>query len=457
MPDADIFWKPLLAFIDEGKVVPIIGQDLLTIPESTGHKLLYPLLAHRLADRLGISAVDLPPGGELNEVACRYIARRKPVQHVYAALKVVAAEAETLPLPQPLLQLAAIRPLQLFVSTTFDSSMTRALNETRFGGQSKTRVFAHAPNEMDDVQDVKTLTAPVVYHLLGKLSATPAYVITDEDLVEFFHSLQSDTRRPVQLFDGLSGRNILLIGTRFTGWLTSFLMRMSKGQRFSSDRKTDYVVDEVVTRDENLVLFLERFSTATEIYRDGGAVAFVDELHQRWIDLHKNTVAALPVAPTSAPRDDVERGTVFLSYASEDRQAVEKIRLALEAKGVDVFFDREQLEGGNEWEAKLRRAIHQSSLFVPVISRQTLTPGRRFFRVEWNLALEEAQKVSFSSDEAFLLPVLIDDTKVDDQALPAKFRTIQCFPLPGGDPTPQFIDRIQTLYRKYQLTRAPAG
>jgi hypothetical protein len=347
--------------------------------------------------------------------------------------------------------------MQLFVSTTFDSSMTRALNEKRFGGQSRSRVFAHAPNEMEDLPDVKTLAAPVVYHLLGKLSATPAYVITDEDLVEFFHSLQSDTRRPVQLFDDLSGRSILLLGTRFSGWLTSFLMRMSKRQRLSSDDKTDYVVDEVVCRDEDLVLFLERFSTATEIYRDGGAVAFVDELYRRWTASHPDTAATLPVAPSRTSREDVEPGAVFLSYASADWPAVEKIKVALEARGVDVFFDRDQLKAGNEWEGKLRRTIHQCSLFVPVISRQTLTPDRRFFRVEWNLALEEAQMASFSSDEAFLLPVLIDDTTVDDQALPAKFRAIQCFSLPGGDPSPQFLDRIQTLYRKYQLTRMAAG
>ena len=457
MPDSDIFWDQLLELIDEGKVVPIVGQDLLTVPESTGHTLLYPLLAQRLAKYLGVGDRDLPPGGELNEIACRYIAKGKPVQRVYAALKTVATEAETLPIPEPLLQLAAIRPMQLFVSTTFDSSMTRALNEKRFGGQSRSRVFAHAPNEMEDLPDVKTLAAPVVYHLLGKLSATPAYVITDEDLVEFFHSLQSDTRRPVQLFDDLSGRSILLLGTRFSGWLTSFLMRMSKRQRLSSDDKTDYVVDEVVCRDEDLVLFLERFSTATEIYRDGGAVAFVDELYRRWTTSHPDTAATLAVAPSRTSRDDVEPGAVFLSYASADWPAVEKIKVALEARGVDVFFDRDQLKAGNEWEGKLRRTIHQCSLFVPVISRQTLTPDRRFFRVEWNLALEEAQMASFSSDEAFLLPVLIDDTTVDDQALPAKFRAIQCFSLPGGDPSPQFLDRIQTLYRKYQLTRMAAG
>ena len=272
MADTDLFWDQLLELIDEGRVVPIVGQDLLTVPELNGQTRLYPLLAQKLAAYLGVSDRDLPPGAELNEVACRYIARGKPVQRVYAALKTVAADVEALPVPQPLLQLAAIRPIRLFVSTTFDSSLTRALNETRFGGQPKTRVFAHAPNEMEDLPDPDAIDAPLVYHLLGKLSATPVYVVTDEDVVEFFHSLQSDTRRPVQLFDELSGRSLLLLGTRLSGWLPSFLMRMSKRQRLSSDDKAGYVADEVICRDEAVVLFLERFSAATEIYREGGAV-----------------------------------------------------------------------------------------------------------------------------------------------------------------------------------------
>lgn len=54
-------------------VVPVVGQDLLTVPETTGHKLLYPFLAERLATYLKVSSDDLPEGAELNEVACRYL------------------------------------------------------------------------------------------------------------------------------------------------------------------------------------------------------------------------------------------------------------------------------------------------------------------------------------------------------------------------------------------------
>src|SRR5262249_22719718 len=150
--------------------------------------------------------------------------------------------------------------------------------------------------------------------------------------------------------------------------------------------------------DSNLVLFLRRFNRSVEIFRDGGAVEFVKELHQRWMERHPASEAR-PTAQYRgvSPPAEMEPGAVFLSYASEDRLAVEKIKNALEQAGVDVFFDKEALHAGDLWEAKLQRKIRDCSLFVPVISRQTLAPGRRFFRVEWKLSLEEAQM--FSEEE----------------------------------------------------------
>jgi hypothetical protein len=354
------------------------------------------------------------------------------------------------------LQLSDIRPFQLFVSTTFDSSLTRALNQQRFGGNARTRVFAHSPNELQDLPgDALDSGDPIVYHLMGKLSATPAYAVTQEDLIEFFHSLQSETHRPADLLHELSSRNLLILGSRLSGWLTSFLMRMSKRQRLSADDKTDYVADEIVSNDRNLVLFLERFSSATEIFRDAGPVAFVNELHRRWTERHPAGVR--PVPDAASPAHELEPGAVFLSYASGHRPVVEKLKEALEQAGVDVFFDKDQLAAGNEWEGKLRRNIRQCSLFVPIISQQTLTPERRFFRVEWNLALEEAQMASYDSDTAFLLPVVIDGTSIDHPALPAKFSTIQTTSLPGGNSTPEFVERVKQLYRKRQLARAGAA
>jgi TIR domain/SIR2-like domain len=449
MPESSIFWDQLLQLIDEGRVVPVVGQDLLKLDEKSGSKLLYPYLAERLAEYFDISSDDLPEGGELNEVACRYLAQGSQIEDVYPALKTIAATLDAMAVPEPLLQLAAIRPLQLFVTTTFDALLTRALNDVRFGGSAKTRVLAYAPTESEDLPgDLKSGGLPTVYHLLGKLSATPAYAVTQEDTVEFFHSLQSDTRRPQLLFDELNRKSLLIVGSRLSGWLARFFMRMAKRQRLSAGGKTDYIADSTLSSDANLVLFLRHFSRGTKIFRGGGAIEFVNELHTRWMERHPQAETSIEEAIPATPHRDT--GAVFLSYASENRDAVIAIKDALEAVGVDVFFDKEELQAGDAWEAKLRRSVSECSLFIPIISRDTLTAHRRFFRVEWNLAIDEAQKAPFTAEGGFLLPVVIDDTRVDDPGIPPKFQSTQWRALPGGRPTKEFVERVQLLYRNHQ-------
>lgn len=66
---------------------------------------------------------------------------------------------------------------------------------------------------------------------------------------------------------------------------------------------------------------------------------------------------------------------VFLSYASEDRKLVEPIVLALRAQGHSVFFDREDLPPGEEYDVRIRRAIENSQLFIFMLSPNSLDAG----------------------------------------------------------------------------------
>jgi TolB-like protein/Tfp pilus assembly protein PilF len=46
---------------------------------------------------------------------------------------------------------------------------------------------------------------------------------------------------------------------------------------------------------------------------------------------------------------------------------------------------------------------------------------------------------------AFLLPVVIDDTRDDDERVPERFREVQWTRLPGGETPPAFVERVQRL------------
>src|SRR6185295_9171342 len=226
------FWDQLLQLIEEGRVVPIVGQDLL-VAEVGGRPVhLYPLLAERLAEYLEVPGDDLPAIGALHEVACRFLGQNGQIEDIYSGLKRVFPDRESFPLPAPLLQLAQIRPFKLFVSTTLDSLLQQALDEVRFGGQPRTRVFAYAPNAVEDLdQSGDERDRPAVFHLFGRLSAVPEYVVTEEDTLELVHALHSEPRRPTRLFDELDRRQLLLLGGGFPDWLARFFLRTSRHER----------------------------------------------------------------------------------------------------------------------------------------------------------------------------------------------------------------------------------
>ena len=96
---------------------------------------------------------------------------------------------------------------------------------------------------------------------------------------------------------------------------------------------------------------------------------------------------------------------------------------ALRAAGVEVWFDQNELVGGDAWDAKIRRQISECALFVPVVSANTQARLEGYFRLEWKLA---AQRTHMMAEErAFLLPVVIDDTRDSDAKVPAEFKAVQ--------------------------------
>jgi hypothetical protein len=82
---------------------------------------------------------------------------------------------------------------------------------------------------------------------------------------------------------------------------------------------------------------------------------------------------------------------VFLSYASQDAEAAQKICEALRAAGIEVFLDQSELRGGDAWDQKIRREIRDCALFIPIVSRHTQARLEGYFRLEWKLAVDRAR------------------------------------------------------------------
>src|ERR1700733_3902126 len=126
--------------------------------------------------------------------------------------------------------------------------------------------------------------------------------------------------------------------------------------------------------------------------------------------------------------------TVFLSYASEDREAARLIKDALPTFGIEVWYDESDLGGGELWDQKIRRQIRECDYFMPLVSARTEARHEGYFRREWRLAVERT--LDMADDHPFLLPIVIDDTNQTGARVPEKFLLVQWLRVPGGRSTP---------------------
>jgi hypothetical protein len=450
------FWDNLLDYIQDRTVVPVIGSELVSIREGDQDVPLYGWLAQRLAADLELPAAELPQGFDLNDVVSMHLRRRGEREELYAHIHRLLRRAAPAP-PGPLLALAGIPGFDLFVSLTFDSLLADALAAVRTGGGPEQ--IAYSPSTVRDLACPKAeLRRPVVFQLLGRASASPDYAICDDDLLEFLHAMQDKQRQPKTLFDELRGNHLLILGCSFGDWLARFFLRTARSLELSQKRRRwDVLVGEQMAHDAGLAQFLASFSCDARMV-PMTAERFVAELGARWQAAHPAAAPSAEPAPSEpgTGAKSIPTGAVFVSYASEDREAASRLAEGLSAAGLEVWFDQAALQLADDWARSIRRGIERCSLFLPVVSGRALGEEnrRRYFWREWNDADDFAR--GMAPDEAFIIPVVIDGTRIDRAPLPESFKRAQGTSLPDGQVTPEVAERLRELVRDFHRRQRAA-
>jgi hypothetical protein len=413
---AEFSWDRLLRRIDDGAVVPVIGQELLRQEIDGKTVSLGALVAQRLAKSHEID-IDPQQFFELSEVVGAFLSRPGTVpselyQDIAWAYKEVT---RTLPVPPALTQLAEIRKFDLYVNLGFDSMLAAALNRARFAGAPGTREIAFSINQSTDSQDLALKPpvegTPVVFNLFGRVSSTDDYVIHDEDALEFIHRLVSgDVEPPQWLLSRLRGADLLVLGVHLPDWLGRFVLRAATRDRLIQSRRGYFIARENAAQAATLDEFLRRFGRETRIHvYDGPAEGFVDELVRRWREGYGTQPAA--AAPTiGGPGPSPQDGSIFISYGRENLSEVTRLHQQISGLGGDAWFDKDELTVGEEWERTILRKIQKDvKLFIPVVSARTVerakSTGEGYVFKEWRQAINRAEGIV---GRKFIIPVVID-------------------------------------------------
>jgi WD40 repeat protein len=111
---------------------------------------------------------------------------------------------------------------------------------------------------------------------------------------------------------------------------------------------------------------------------------------------------------------NVVAGYAFISYVREDSDRISELQRALEAAGVCVWLDKNDLWPGEDWRAKIRHAITGNALvFIACFSEASLARGKSYQNEELTLAIEQMRLRP--PEDPWLIPVRLDECEIPDR------------------------------------------
>ncbi len=444
-------WDRLLKSIEDGLVVPVLGAQILIAPGSNDS--FQAQIAHQLLEFYNseLGSNSLPPFRELNEVVTR-LKRDHPIQDLYGdihdAIEKLAPKSEAA-IPEPVRQIAAISHFRLFVTLTPDDLLARSLRT-----RCAVNEIVHSPylptSEGTDLPTDWLSRQGEVYvlYLFGKSRPAPMFAIHDEDILEYVHNIIArGSHVPIKFFAELQQRNLLLIGCNFPGWLNRFFLRLTNLRRLSdTQRKREWLI-EASNPEEELIYFLKSYSEGTEVLSDISPAAFIAELYQRWLARHGETEK-----PALAQAEVVPHNTMFfISYCrAPDYPAAAGLVESLKSLGVadnEIWFDKSVIEPGQDFRERILNGIRTCRYFMPLISRSADQLDEKFFRREWNEALDRSKSIQ---GRTFVIPVIVDQIYDPEQyqRVPRQWKdTLHFGYAPAGLPDEQTNALLKKLIR----------
>ena len=299
-------------------------------------------------------------------------------------------------------------PFKLCVSASPDSLMLTAFKEAdkapqkgyyRFRSPSYTRLSS------------PTAEQPLVYYLFGHHEDRESLVLTEADLIDFLVAIVG-AKPPVpdQVRSILADpdASFLFLGFGFHNWYLRVLLKVMDvyGHRNKARAFEDPQFFNHPDREQAIAFFSDDRRIDFRPLRWELFARQLREAYEASLPPQTTEAISATVQPTpNAPR-------AFVSYASGDREAIRALAEKLEARGVWVWRDEQDLRAGDKWNRVLLDVINRRVDYVIVVQTPGMTTAiRGVFHREIEAALvREAEMGEFEGEKLrFVIPVKIGD------------------------------------------------
>ena len=97
-----------------------------------------------------------------------------------------------------------------------------------------------------------------------------------------------------------------------------------------------------------------------------------DELRGRWMDPHPSEASEPRTHADATPARDPTSPIVFVSYNHDDSEVADKLKAALEARGIAVRIDHEAMKAGKDIKDFIEKSIRETDATVSIVSNRSL-------------------------------------------------------------------------------------
>ena len=388
-------WRRLTRSIGKGRCILLLGPDAATDAEDPEGIPLVQRLAENLA--AGLNGLEVPDRGDLPSVAQVYqdVNGRDALEMAVEDFCRAYTQRTT-----PLHTHLAALPFSIYLNTAPDPALANALRAA--GRQPQVEHYDYKRSR-DFTLAEPTAERPWVYDLYGNLAEPESLVLTERDLLDYLTNVVKGTPRlPAALLARLRDPDtgLLFLCFGFRRWYLRILL-----QALRADAKPnspflaleDSAFYSHPDGPRTLIFFNRQHHIRFHQVACGG---FVSELRVRFEAQSSPPAAPAPEPPADAP-------LIFLSYVTEDHDAVETLAERLLREGLRVWLDRQNLRGGDRWGQLIPDVIgHQADYLLAIQTPRLLARTESYVYREIEAAL--ARQSGFAPGLRFLIPVVFD-------------------------------------------------
>ena len=298
-------------------------------------------------------------------------------------------------------------PFTFFVNTNYTYFFADCLRQT--GKMPRTDYYDFRGNKKDlvnaaSLDDLGTRQEPFLYNLFGLATDPRSLVLSENDMVQLIINIISkNPGLPANVKSELANndKSFLFLGFGFLSrsWYFRILLQVLDSNNKKAMSYALECIDNIPNDEDPTVLFF-RQELKLSLYRYDQK-AFINELAEKWQVYMQKKKA---IGGDAALAEDAPRA--FISYKSEDFEQVNAIAQRLKTQGINVWIDRERLQG--KWADAIANEISVVDAFVLMQSKEVKNTPVNYVNVEIRRAMERAMRYKNEAD--FLFPCYLDDS-----------------------------------------------